>query len=90
MLSLNSTETSPDVPSPAASPPPTQSMASRVEKRKLNTLAARRYRQKRLDQISSLEAELKKTQLERDALKYRVAKLEGETEMLKELLNARK
>jgi cell division protein FtsB len=65
-------------------------MASRIEKRKLNTLAARRYRQKRLDLISSLEAELKNTQLERDALKCRVARLEGETEMLKELLSDRK
>jgi hypothetical protein len=58
-----------------------------VEKRKLNTLAARRYRQKRVDQMSSLESALKEVERERDALKVRVAKLEGETEILKQLLS---
>jgi len=66
------------------------SSSSRIEKRKLNTLAARRYRQKRVDQINDLEATLKETQLERDALKVRVARLEGEAETLRQLLHARK
>ncbi|EDN98610.1 predicted protein [Sclerotinia sclerotiorum 1980 UF-70] len=60
---------------------------SRVEKRKLNTMAARRYRQKRVDQMSSLEAALREVERERDALKVRVAKLEGETDILKSLLS---
>ncbi|KAF2705677.1 hypothetical protein K504DRAFT_387599, partial [Pleomassaria siparia CBS 279.74] len=59
---------------------------ARVEKRKQNTLAARRYRQKRVDQMSTLETELKDTQSERDALKVRVARLEGEVETLRQLL----
>jgi hypothetical protein len=66
------------------------SSPSRIEKRKLNTLAARRYRQKRVDQMNGLEAALKETQLERDALKVRVARLEGEAEILRQLLQARK
>ena len=63
--------------------------ASRVEKRKANTLAARRYRQKRVDQMSSLEAEIKEVKTERDDLKVRCARLEGEVETLRALLAAR-
>lgn len=63
-----------------------QAEDSRVQKRTLNTLAARRYRQKRLDQMSELEAALKETQAERDALKVRVARLEGEVDVLRGLL----
>lgn len=59
---------------------------SRVEKRQLNTMAARRYRQRRVDQVSQLEAELKKVKEERDALKMRVSKLEGETDALRSLV----
>jgi hypothetical protein len=58
----------------------------RIEKRTANTLAARRYRQKRLEQVSELEAALKEARLERDAFKNQVLKLQGETELLKELL----
>lgn len=61
---------------------------SRIEKRKANTLAARRYRQKRLDKVAELEAALKETQLERDALKMQIAKLEGETRVLKDLVRS--
>ena len=60
--------------------------SARIEKRKQNTLAARRYRQKRVDQMSTLETELKETQAERDALKVRLARLEGEVETLRQLL----
>jgi len=59
---------------------------TKIQKRQLNTLAARRYRQKRVSLVQSLEAQLKAVQDERDALKVRVARLEGETDMLKELL----
>ena len=72
--------------------PPTPSAESNTtlaEKRRLNTLAARRSRQRRLDQVASLESELKETQLERDALKARVARLEGETEVLRQVLRER-
>lgn len=51
-------------------------------------MAARRYRQKRVDQMNSLESQLKDTQTERDALKVRCARLEGEVETLRQLLRA--
>ncbi|OCL10491.1 hypothetical protein AOQ84DRAFT_387485 [Glonium stellatum] len=82
--------TAPTSPIPTTASTTNVSSPSRIEKRKLNTLAARRYRQKRVDQISGLEAALKETQLERDALKVRVARLEGEAETLRQLLQARK
>lgn len=58
----------------------------RVEKRTANTLAARRYRQKRLDQVAELETTLEKVRGERDEYKELVLKLKGETELLKDLL----
>jgi len=58
----------------------------RIQKRTLNTIAARRYRQKRFDQMAELEAALKETRSERDALKVRVARLEGEVDVLRGLL----
>ncbi|KAF2019344.1 hypothetical protein BU24DRAFT_406026 [Aaosphaeria arxii CBS 175.79] len=68
---------------------PNESTA-RIEKRRQNTLAARRYRQKRVDQVSTLESALKDTQSERDDLKVRVARLEGEVETLRALLRSNK
>jgi len=64
--------------------------AARVEKRRANTMAARRYRQKRVDQMTGLEAELKDVKTERDDLKVRCARLEGEVETLRALLRAQK
>ncbi|PSN69277.1 hypothetical protein BS50DRAFT_338422 [Corynespora cassiicola Philippines] len=64
--------------------------SSRVEKRRANTLAARRYRQKRVDQMTSLESELKEVKSERDDLKVRCARLEGEVETLRQLLRSQK
>jgi hypothetical protein len=61
---------------------------SRIDKRRQNTLAARRYRQKRVDQVASLESALKDAQNERDEFKMRVARLEGEVETLRRLLKA--
>lgn len=63
-----------------------QSSSSRVEKRRLNTLAARRCRQRRVDRMKTLEDELEKVRKERDELRLRVSKMEGETEALKGLL----
>lgn len=60
--------------------------SSRVEKRRLNTLAARRCRQRRADRMKSLEDELERVRKERDELRLRVSKMEGETEALKGLL----
>lgn len=60
---------------------------SGVKKRELNTLAARRYRQRRTDQVSGLETALKETEAERDALKNRVARLEGELDALRSLIS---
>lgn len=61
--------------------------SSRVEKRRLNTLAARRCRQRRADRMKTLEDELEKIRKERDELRLQVSKMEGETEALKGLLN---
>ncbi|KAJ5945583.1 bZIP transcription factor bZIP-1 [Penicillium verhagenii] len=60
--------------------------SSRVEKRKLNTLAARRCRQRRVDQTKNLEDELERMRKERDELRLKVSRLEGETQALKGLL----
>lgn len=65
---------------------PSKETPNRVSKRQLNTLAARRYRQRRVDRMNELEAELEKVKRERDELKMRVSKLEGETEALRGLL----
>lgn len=83
-----------DKPGPSGTPSPsncdTSVNPSRIEKRKQNTLAARRYRQKRVDQMQQLEDALRETERERDALKVRVARLEGETETLKQMLQTRR
>jgi len=62
------------------------SSSSRIRKRELNTLAARRYRKKRESQLSTLEAELLAVKSERDELRVRVARLEGETEILRAMV----
>lgn len=63
---------------------------SRVEKRRMNTLAARRCRQRRVDRMKTLEDELASMRRERDELKLRVSKLEGETDALRGLLGSQK
>lgn len=59
---------------------------SLIQKRSLNTQAARRYRQRKVDLVSNLETKLKETQEERDGLKERVARLEGELAALRSLV----
>jgi cell division protein FtsB len=49
-------------------------------------MAARRYRQRRLDRMTQLEEELEAVKRERDELKMRVSKLEGETDALRSML----
>ncbi|PWY93422.1 hypothetical protein BO94DRAFT_572873 [Aspergillus sclerotioniger CBS 115572] len=63
---------------------------NRVKKRELNTMAARRYRQRRLDRMNQLEEELEAIKRERDELKMRVSKLEGETEALRSMVKGQK
>ncbi|KAK0385510.1 hypothetical protein NLU13_6690 [Sarocladium strictum] len=55
-------------------------------KRQRNTLAARKYRQKRLDRISELEKALEDMTGERDSLKLQLARREAEVEALREML----
>jgi hypothetical protein len=57
-----------------------------IQKRTLNTQAARRYRQRKVDLVSNLEFELKETKDERDGLKEKVARLEGELAALRSLM----
>jgi len=58
---------------------------SSVRRRQLNNLAAKRYRQKRLDRISELEEALDGMTADRDDLRLQLARKETEVEMLREL-----
>lgn len=60
-----------------------------ILKRQRNTIAARKYRQKRLDRITELETALKAMTRERDDLKIQLARQEAETSALKELMRSR-
>ncbi|KAL5606918.1 uncharacterized protein BROUX77_004111 [Berkeleyomyces rouxiae] len=55
-------------------------------RRQKNTLAARKYRQKRLDRIKELEDALAEVTGERDDLRIRLARQEAETKALKALM----
>lgn len=55
-------------------------------KRQRNNIAARKYRQKRIDRISELELELDEMKQERDDLKIRLARQEAETAAMKSML----
>ncbi|KAI3316464.1 hypothetical protein HD806DRAFT_485082 [Xylariaceae sp. AK1471] len=55
-------------------------------KRQRNNVAARKYRQKRIDRISELESELDEVKLERDDLKIRLARQEAEAAALRTML----
>lgn len=55
-------------------------------KRRRNNVAARKYRQKRIDRINELEAELKGVKDERDDLKIRLARQEAEAAALRTML----
>ncbi|KAL7957691.1 basic-leucine zipper transcription factor [Trichoderma compactum] len=55
-------------------------------KRQRNTMAARKYRQKRLDRIADLERALRDMTGERDELKIKLARREAEVEALREVL----
>ncbi|KAJ3549271.1 hypothetical protein NM208_g582 [Fusarium decemcellulare] len=55
-------------------------------KRQRNTIAARKYRQKRLDRISELERALEAMTGERDDLRLQLARREAEVDALREML----
>ncbi|OTB04877.1 hypothetical protein M426DRAFT_320457 [Hypoxylon sp. CI-4A] len=55
-------------------------------KRQRNNVAARKYRQKRIDRISELEEELRGIKEERDDLRLRLARQEAETAALRSML----
>ncbi|KAI8955847.1 hypothetical protein F4801DRAFT_599070 [Xylaria longipes] len=55
-------------------------------KRQRNNVAARKYRQKRIDRINELEAELDDVKQERDDLKLRLARQEAEAAALRTML----
>lgn len=56
------------------------------EKRRRNKLAARRLRQKKMDHMSDLESRLEEMTKERDELRLKAAKWEGEVMVLRQLL----
>ncbi|PLB50396.1 hypothetical protein P170DRAFT_435586 [Aspergillus steynii IBT 23096] len=62
----------------------------RVDKRQMNTMAARRYRKRRLDRMNELEAELEIAKREREEWRVKASILEGEASALKKLLESRK
>ncbi|CAM1503596.1 Fc.00g011870.m01.CDS01 [Cosmosporella sp. VM-42] len=55
-------------------------------KRQRNTLAARKYRQKRLDRIAELEKALEEMTGDRDDLKLKLVRKEAEVDALREML----
>lgn len=57
-----------------------------VLKRQRNTIAARKYRQKRLDRIKELEDALEAMTQERDELRLNLARQEAETAALREMM----
>ncbi|KAH6656279.1 hypothetical protein BKA67DRAFT_654626 [Truncatella angustata] len=58
-------------------------------KRQRNNIAAKKYRQKKIDRIDELEAELKDVKDERDDLKIRLARQEAEVAALKSMFKMR-
>lgn len=55
-------------------------------KRQRNTLAARKYRQKRVDRITELESAVEQLKAEKDELRLKLAKSEAETAALREIM----
>ncbi|KAF2191591.1 hypothetical protein K469DRAFT_542234, partial [Zopfia rhizophila CBS 207.26] len=57
-----------------------------ARKRVRNTLAARKYRQKRVDRITELEQALEDVTRQRDELRLQLARQEAETKVLREMM----
>lgn len=60
--------------------------ADKILRRQRNTIAARKYRQKKVDRISDLEKMLEEMTRERDELRLRLARQEAETDALKSIM----
>lgn len=58
----------------------------KILRRQRNTIAARKYRQKKVDRISDLEKMLEDMTRERDELRLRLARQEAETEALRSVM----
>lgn len=59
-------------------------------KRQRNTMAARRYRQRRLDRMADLERQLAEMTADRDDLRVKLARREAEVDALRDVLSAKK
>ncbi|KAF4120909.1 bZIP transcription factor [Geosmithia morbida] len=59
-------------------------------KRHRNTMAARRYRQRRVDRLADLERRLEEMTSERDDMRVRLARREAEVGALRDVLSAKK
>lgn len=57
-----------------------------LQKRQRNTIAARKYRQKKIDRIDELERALEQTVRERDELRLRLAAQKAETETYRSMM----
>lgn len=57
-----------------------------ADRRRRNNVAAAKYRQKKVDRITELEALLEGAESERDELKMALAKRDAEVELLRKLL----
>ncbi|KAG6041511.1 hypothetical protein E4U41_003814 [Claviceps citrina] len=66
---------------------PASEDAQAAIRRQRNTMAARKYRQKRLDHISFLEETVDKVTGERNELKLQLARREAEVDALREMLS---
>lgn len=94
----SSSSSSSSSPSSLSPPPPLSSSDGRVSKRpaavdpeiisrrQRNNLAAKRYRQKKIDRIQELEDEVARVKEERDELRIRLARQEAEVAALREML----
>ncbi|KAK7423817.1 hypothetical protein QQZ08_008860 [Neonectria magnoliae] len=73
----------------AGSSPEDEAAAATV-KRQRNTMAARKYRQKRLDRIAELEQALADMTGDRDDLRLKLVRREAEVDALREMLGSKK
>jgi hypothetical protein len=82
---LTRTKSSPASDDRGRTPSPSSSSKGedRVAKRKRNTEAARRYRQRKVDRVTELEDALAEVSRERDELKLKLARAEAEADVLR-------
>jgi len=66
--------------------PPSSDVSDRVRKRKRNTEAARRYRQRKVDRLTELEEALAAMTREKDDLRLKLARAEAEVDVLRGMI----